>query len=86
MPSTDKLDADNAKEFKTDALSRGYPEWDIQLDWRPIGSPHYGGHIERLIGTLMSRIHLLPSSSDLNPHKRGKYKPGKKSRLTMTEL
>lgn len=81
-----KLHADNAKEFKTEALSRGCSEWGIQLDWRPIGSPHYGGHIERLIGTLMGRIHLLPGSSDSNPQKRGKYKPDKKSRLTMTEL
>ena len=63
----ERTQADNAREFRTDALSRGCDKWGIRIDWRPVGRPHYGGHIERLIGTLMGRIHLLPGTTQSNP-------------------
>jgi putative transposase len=81
-----QLQADNAREFKTEALTRGCSEWGIEMTWRPIGRPHYGGHIERLIGTLMGRIHLLPGTSQSNPQQRGRYDAEKAARFTMTEL
>jgi len=80
------LQADNAREFKTEALSRGCAEWGIDMKWRPLGRPHYGGHIERLIGTLMGRIHLLPGTTQSNPQKLGRYKAAKAAQLTLSEL
>jgi putative transposase len=50
------LRADNGKDFRSDALRRGCREHGIQLDFRPIATPHFGGHIERLIGSVMGRI------------------------------
>ena len=35
--------------------------------WRPPGTPHFGGHIERLIGTQMGAVHLLPGTTFSNP-------------------
>lgn len=81
-----RLHADNAREFKTEALGRGCAQWNIEMSWRPVGRPHYGGHIERLIGTLMGRVHLLPGSSQSNPGKRGRYPSERKAQLTMAEL
>ena len=34
-------------------------EYGIKLILRPVATPHYGGHIKRLIGTIMGRVHLL---------------------------
>jgi len=78
--------ADNAREVRTDAVSRGGDEWGIRMSWRPIGRPHYGGHIERLIGTLMGRIHLLPGTTQSNPQARGAYKAEKAAQMTLSEL
>jgi putative transposase len=57
LPSV--LRADNGKDFRSDALRRGCREHGIELDFRAIATPHFGGHIERLIGSVMGRIHLL---------------------------
>ena len=45
------LHLDNAKEFRSEALRRGCEQYGIAIDYRPVRTPHYGGHIERLIGT-----------------------------------
>ncbi|MGQ3970502.1 integrase catalytic domain-containing protein [Klebsiella pneumoniae] len=42
---------DNAAEFKSEALRRGCEQHGIRLDYRPLGQPHYGGIVERIIGT-----------------------------------
>ena len=63
----DGIHLDNPKEFHSHALVRGAQEYGIELTYRPMGRPHYGGHIERLIGTTMERficcqVHLLERS------------------------
>ncbi len=47
------LHLDNAAEFKSRALRSGCREYGIELMYRPVGKPHFGGHIERLNKTLM---------------------------------
>ena len=54
--------------------------------WRIVGEPHYGGHIERLIGTQMGTMRLLPGTTHSNPEGRGDYDSAKSSRLTLREL
>lgn len=51
--------ADNAAEFTSDAFEATL-NYRIDLLLRPIGKKHYGGHVERLIGTLMGKAHMLP--------------------------
>ena len=58
VPTT--LHLDNGAEFHSVALKRGCERYGIRLEYRPPGRPHYGGHIERYLGTLMRRIHGLP--------------------------
>lgn len=78
--------ADNGADFKSAALRRGCDDHGIQLILRPVATPHYGGHIERLIGTLMGRVHLLPGTTGSNPQDKGAYPAETAACLTMTEL
>ena len=84
LPET--IHVDNAKEFRSKALRRGAEEHGISLQYRPIGAPHYGGHIERLIGTMMGAVHLLPGSTFSNIQDRGDYDSAAKSAMTLDEL
>jgi hypothetical protein len=36
------------------------------------GRPHFGGHIERLIGTVMGAVHLLPGTTFANVTKKAR--------------
>lgn len=80
------LHADNGADFTGAALRRGCDEYGIKLILRPVATPHYGGHIERLIGTLMGRVHLLPGTTGSNPQDKGDYPAEAESALTMAEL
>jgi putative transposase len=84
LPSV--LRADNGKDFRSDALRRGCREHGIELDFRPIATPHFGGHIERLIGSVMGRIHLLPGTTFSNPRERKDYPSEEKAAITLAEF
>lgn len=77
---------DNAKEFRGMALERGAAQHGIDLQWRPPGTPNYGGHIERLIGTVMRWVHKLPGTTFSNPRQRKGYDSEGESALTLKEL
>lgn len=78
---------DNAAEFKSEALRRGCEQHGIRLDYRPLGQPHYGGIVERIIGTAMQMIHdELPGTTFSNPGARGEYASEKMAALTLREL
>ena len=51
--------ADNAREFRGNALRRACEQYGIHLEWRPVKKARYGAHIERLMGTLLQEIHTL---------------------------
>lgn len=77
---------DNAKEFQSIALERGAQQHGIDLQWRPPATPHYGGHIERLMGTTMREVHKLPGTTFSNPAERKGYDSEAESALTLREL
>ncbi|WP_228830903.1 integrase catalytic domain-containing protein, partial [Nocardia cyriacigeorgica] len=68
-----RLYVDNAAEFKSEALRRGCEQHGIGVDYRPPGQPHFGGVIERLIGTMMTMVHELPGTTFSNTADRGAY-------------
>ncbi|MBB3428314.1 putative transposase [Rhizobium sp. BK312] len=82
----DVIHLDNGSEFHGKALVRGASEHGIELMYRPVARPHYGGHIERLIGTVMGSVHLLPGSTSSDIAKRGSYDPQKHAAMTLDEL
>jgi putative transposase len=80
------LHMDNGKEFHAKALRRGADEYGIRLQYRPVKTPNYGGHIERLIGTMMGEIHLLPGTTFSNVSERGSYDSERHAAMTLKEL
>ena len=80
------LHVDNAPEFHGEALQRGCLQHGIELDRRPVARPHYGGIVERLIGSLMQLVHRLPGTTFSNPTERGSYPSEDKACLTLAEL
>ena len=80
------LHLDNAKEFRGRALIRGCEQHGIAILHRPPLQPHYGGHIERLIGTLMGEVHLLPGATFSSVAKRGTYNSNGQATMTLAEL
>lgn len=77
---------DNAKEFRGAVLERGCDEYGIDLQWRPAKLPHYGGHIERLMGTMAKEIHKLPGTTFSNPAQRKGYDSEAHAALTLKEF
>jgi putative transposase len=77
---------DNAREFHSAALQNGCSQLGIDIQYRPVGSPHYGGIVERLIGTLMGRCRLLPGATQSNVVKRGEYDAEAHAVMTLTEF
>ncbi|MCB1769199.1 MAG: DDE-type integrase/transposase/recombinase [Candidatus Competibacteraceae bacterium] len=82
----DCVHADNAPEFRGAMVQRACAEYGIDLHWRPVGRPHFGGHIERLCGTLNQAIHTLPGTTFSNPAARGDYPSEQKAAMTLDEL
>ncbi|WP_375751989.1 Mu transposase C-terminal domain-containing protein [Vibrio sp. HN007] len=78
--------ADNAKEFRGEMLKRACDEYGIDISWRPVARPHYGAHIERLLGTFNKEIHNLPGTTFHNPVLRKNYDSEKAASLTLSEF
>jgi putative transposase len=76
---------DNAAEFHADAVVRGCEEHGIIVNYRPVATPHYGGHIERLVGTMMGNVHLLPGTTFSNVAERGEYDSERHAAMTLAE-
>lgn len=80
------IHADNAKEFRAEMIQRACKEYGISMEWRPVATPHYGAHIERLLGTLNREIHTAPGSTFSNPGERGEYDSDAESAMSLAEF
>ena len=80
------LHMDNAREFRGDMLKVACNEHGIDLHLRPVKTPHYGGHIERLMGTLSKELTQLPGTTFSSPKARGEYDSEGKAVMTLKEL
>ena len=69
------IHVDNGREFHSRSFERGCQQHGIRLEYRPPATPRFGGHIERLMGTLMGRVHALPGSTSSSVAARGGYDP-----------
>ncbi len=80
------LHLDNAKEFHGTMLERACQNYGIELNWRPVKKPWYGGHIERWMGTFAQELQNLPGATFSNPAARGEYDSERNAALTLTEF
>lgn len=81
-----QIHCDNAREFRGEMLKKACEQYGIELTFRRVKSPWYGGHIERLLGTFAKEIHALEGTTFSNPEERGSYPSEKKAALTLTEF
>tara|TARA_R110002110_G_scaffold143462_2_gene332313 strand:+ start:174 stop:1793 length:1620 start_codon:yes stop_codon:yes gene_type:complete len=77
---------DNGQEFHSGAFKTACEDWGISVEYRPAGGAHYGGHVERLIGTTMGAVHVLPGTTQSSTIQKGDYDSGKRAALTLTEF
>ncbi|NVJ93308.1 MAG: transposase, partial [Methylocystaceae bacterium] len=80
------LHCDNAKEFRGKMLQEFCKEWGITLQWRAVGKPEWGAHIERMNGTLKSFLDNLDGTTFRGPQDRREYDSEAKATFTLDEL
>ena len=82
----ERLHMDNAKEFRGNMLQLASREYQFDLEFRPVKKPNYGGHIERLMGTLSEALKVAPGATFANPDQRGEYDSEGRACMTLAEL
>lgn len=80
------IHVDNAKEFRGIMLKKACENYGINLEFRPVATPHYGGHIERWLGSFSKAVHDLPGTTFSNINERSTYKSEKKASFTLAEF
>lgn len=80
-----KLHFDNGKDFRSETVIRACEEHRIDIDYRPVNTPNYGAHIERMIGTINTSVHSLPSTTFSNILRKGNNNPRKDATITLDE-
>lgn len=80
------IHSDNASEFTSDVFELTCKAYGIDPQYRPPGAKHFGGHVERIIGTMMGAVHFLKGTTQSNVHKRGSIDPEKNATKTLAEF
>ena len=84
IPKT--IHVDNGGEFRSNNFQRSCLMYSIHLEFRPVKQPRYGGHIERLLGTLLQEIHGLSGTTFSSIKDREGYDAEKHATMTKTEF
>lgn len=82
----DVIHVDNAREFRGDMLKYATKEYNIDLNLRPVKTPRYGAHVERLMGTFSETLKKVPGATFSGPDEKGDYKAEDFAILTIDEL
>src|SRR5690606_38922356 len=53
---------------------------------RPVKQPRYGGHIERVLGSVLTEIHTLPGTTFSSIKDKEGYDPAKHASMTKSEF
>ncbi|MHB8355149.1 MAG: transposase [Vulcanimicrobiaceae bacterium] len=80
------IHVDNGTDFRSGTFRRSCELYGISLEFRPVKAPRFGGHIERLLGTLLRELHTLPGTTFSSIKERGEYRSDRHAALTLDEL
>ncbi len=80
------IHADNGPDFQSETLQKSCTAYGIHMNYRPIGKTNYGGHIERLIGTVMKSVHSIPGTTFSNIRERQTYDSDGNACMTFSEF
>lgn len=82
----DAIHVDNGADFRSSGFRNACMMHDIRLEYRPVKQPRFGGHIERLLGTLLGEMHSLPGTTFSSVKERGEYPSEKRAAMTKSEF
>ena len=80
------IHVDNGADFRSNNFQQSCSMHGIELEFRPVRQPRYGGHIERILGTLLREIHNLPGTTFSSIKERSGYDSEKKAVMTISEF
>lgn len=80
------IHVDNGADFRADAIKKAGLMHGINIEFRPVGKSNFGGHIERVIKTLMMAVHEIPGTTFSNIQQKGEIKPDKNASMTFLEF
>lgn len=81
-----KIHVDNGADFRSGSFRKSCELYGINLEFRPVKAPHFGGHVERILGTLAREVHTLPGTTFSSVAQRGEYRSDKHATMTLDEL
>ena len=81
-----KIHVDNGSDFRSLNLKKSCALHGINIEFRPLARPEFGGHIERLIGSFMTKIHEIPGTTFSNLSQRIEYDSEKNAIFTFDEF
>lgn len=84
VPQT--IHVDNGADFRSNNFQHSCLAYNINLEFRPVKRPQYGGHIERMLGTLLREIHNLPGTTFSSIKDREGYDSEKHAAMTKSEF
>lgn len=80
------IHVDNGADFRSNNFHHSCLAYGINLEFRPVKQPRYGGHIERMLGTLLREIHDLPGTTFSSIKDREGYDAEKHAVMTKSEF
>ena len=80
------IHVDNGADFRSNNFQQSCLMYGIHLEFRPVKQPRFGGHIERMLGTLLREIHELPGTTFSSIKDREGYDSEKHAALTKSEF
>lgn len=80
------IHVDNGADFRSNNFQKSCLMYGINLEFRPVKQPRYGGHIERMLGTLLREIHDLPGTTFSSIKSREGYDSEKHAAMTKSEF
>lgn len=80
------IHVDNAGEFHGNMLELACREYSIELVFRKVKQPNYGGHIESYLGTLSQHLRKLPGATLTGPEALGDRDPQAEAKLTLEDV
>lgn len=80
------IHVDNGPDFRAGNFRQSCTNYGVNLEFRPVRQPRYGGHIERLLGTFLREIHLLPGTTHSSIKDRDGYDSEAHAVMTKTEF
>lgn len=84
IPKT--IHVDNGADFRSNNFQQSCLMYGINMEFRPVKQPRYGGHIERVLGTLLREIHDLPGTTFSSIKDKEGYDSEKQAAMTKSEF